>query len=335
MRSMRKPIGIGMAVVAALPFTALVRGQERPDGQPAKENAAAAPAAPDAAPGDDGSPRGRAEAQAREAEARKEQALQQRDRERDREQAALQRKEAERRAMMERDVAAQRAAQAADALRQRRRHLGEKLGRADVSAQQLRQTVLNLEAQREALELDDAGAHARRQALEKAINAAAARAEDSAASDPAVAELKALVKVREAQVARMAELRKAGAVPEAEIDNAQAQLAEARASLAQREREAATARGGDSLAIWNRELVELTVAQAERSARLAYINERLKLLKDSMDEVDELDQAEQNLRHERAAAEAARDWAEQQQRQLIYWDDAAMQIRRHEAEQPR
>lgn len=93
-------------------------------------------------------------------------------------------------------------------------------GRTDVSADGLRKLVQALEEQRESLELDEAGAQARKAALEDALKAAAQNTIKSVDGDAAVKELRAVVDMREAQLSRMTKLNDTGAATQGDKEAA-------------------------------------------------------------------------------------------------------------------
>ncbi len=212
-------------------------------------------------------------------------------------------------ARQERDDTLARLQQLRDAIR-------NVTGRTDVSADGLRKLVQTLEEQREALELDEAGRSAKR-ALEDALKAAAVGAANSADGDAAIKELQAVVDAREAQLNRLAKLAATGAVTQSEKEAAQADLAQARANLALRQREAALDHGGGEMAALNHDLVNLTVAEAERLARLEFIKRRLDKLRDATPLLDDLDGLQGRLQRDQNAADVASEKA-----RLAYWEAA-------------
>jgi len=182
-------------------------------------------------------------------------------------------------------------------------------GRTDVSADGLRKLVQTLEEQREALELDEAGAQARKAALEDALKAAAQNAAKSVEGDTALRELRKVVDMREAQLSRMVKLNQTGAAPQSDIEAAEAELAQAKVNLALRQHQAALDQGVDGMSALNRDLVNLTIAEAERMARLEFIKRRLDKLGEAMPLLDDLDGLQGRLQRDQAAADFAADKA--------------------------
>ncbi|MDB5175129.1 MAG: hypothetical protein JWN51_3902 [Phycisphaerales bacterium] len=174
-------------------------------------------------------------------------------------------------------------------------------GRADVSPEGLQKAASRLDEEMESLMLDEVGSKARVDALAKTIAEQTNRAKDIAKQDDAAAQLMAVVDVREKQLARVQQLYKSGAAPLAEVQQAEASLAEAKATAAERRRALVAASAGDGVAVWNHELLNLSIAEKERQARMAYIAERLKRLSESMPKLEQL----QNLREAVKAARIA------------------------------
>jgi hypothetical protein len=94
-------------------------------------------------------------------------------------------------------------------------------------------------------------------------------------SDPLAAELSKLVEVRQKQLDFLQQPFKVGAVGQQEVYAAEANLISARAELAA-DRQKAPGNGLiEALDAWNRQLLELDIAEAERRARLHSIKDRL------------------------------------------------------------
>lgn len=146
--------------------------------------------------------------------------------------------------------------------------------RAETSRVSLRKAASQMDEEAERLALEQAGADARQKALEIAIEQQAKRAEAAVQTDEVAAELQKVVDARTTQVKRMEQLQATGAIPNADVDGAMAALAEARARLAERRQHTAAAAGGAALADWNRELLNLSVANAERHAKLKFLEDR-------------------------------------------------------------
>ncbi|MDB5289007.1 MAG: hypothetical protein JWL69_248 [Phycisphaerales bacterium] len=196
-------------------------------------------------------------------------------------------------------------------LRKLQSQLRETTGRSDVSPEGLQKAASRLDEEMESMTLDEVGSKARADALAKTIAEQTDRAKVMAQGDDAAAELMAVVQVREKQLERMQQLYKTGAAPLGEVQQAEASLAEAKATVAERRRALVTGPAGDGVAVWNRELLNLTIAQKERQARMVYIEERLKRLSEAMPAVDQLQNLQEAVKAARAAVQGARAEFEQ------------------------
>lgn len=161
-------------------------------------------------------------------------------------------------------------------LMQLQAEIGKVTGRVDVSPEGIRAAVAQLQQQQEQLMLDEAGAQGRRAGLEQAIKEYSSAAVGRAQSDEAVKQLQSVLDIREAELKRKLQLQKVGAIAADEIAQAEAAVAQARADVADAKHRIAGDVGPNSaLDVWNRELMNLSIEQAERQARLDYIRSRL------------------------------------------------------------
>jgi chromosome segregation ATPase len=179
--------------------------------------------------------------------------------------------------------------------------------RAETSRSSLSKAASHLDEEVEALALEQAGADARQKALEAVIAQQAKRAEAAVQDDPVAAELQKVVDARAAQVKRTEQLQATGAVPNTDVDAVTAALAEARARLAERRQQTAAAAGGAALADWNRELLNLSVANAERHAKLKFLEGRRQGLPEALQLADELARYKDVMRDDRDRRNAKRD----------------------------
>lgn len=184
-------------------------------------------------------------------------------------------------------------------------------GRADVSPEGLQKAASRLDDELESLMLDEVGSRARADALARTIAEQTNRVKAVATDDDAIKELMAVVQVRDVQLQRAQALHKQGAAPATEVDQAQAALAEAKATMSERRRALAGGPTGDGLTAWNRELLNLTIAEKERQARISYIQTRLKALSEAMPKVEQLQNIREAMRAAMSAAERARMELEQ------------------------
>jgi chromosome segregation ATPase len=198
--------------------------------------------------------------------------------------------------------------QARDAAAELERKLHALTQRAETSRSSLSKAASHLDEEAEALALEQAGADARQQALEVVIAQQAKHAEAAVKDDPVAAELQKVVDARAAQSKRTEQLYKTGAVDAPNVDGAAAALAEARARLAERRQQSAAAAGGAALADWNRELLNLSVANAERHAKLKFLEDRRQGLAEALQIADGLSRFKDTMNNaERDRGLAKRD----------------------------
>ena len=160
----------------------------------------------------------------------------------------------------------------------------------DVSPATVRELLSSLQTQRESLSLDLVAKQARSEALTDQIARFSEQLAKKVDDDPVAKELEKVVEYQQKAMEQTQQQQKVGVVTSAEADKAVAELALARAKLMERKSLAAATAGGDTLAAWNKELMNLAVDQAELNARLKAINERLNRLTDAGDMLDRTEQ---------------------------------------------
>jgi hypothetical protein len=165
----------------------------------------------------------------------------------------------------------------------------------DVSPETIHQLLSSLQTQRESLSLDLVAKQARADALAEQVAKFSDRLAKKVQGDPVAQELEKVVELQQKSADQLQAQCKAGVVPQAEADKAIVELAEARAKLLERKSLAASTAGGDTLAAWNRELMNLSVDQAELNARLKAINDRLNRLAEAGDMLDHTEQLRAQL----------------------------------------
>ena len=199
---------------------------------------------------------------------------------------------------------------------QMREWLRKKTNRVDVSPQALAQAATKLEAVRDELLLDAAGAQARRKALSNAIAEQSNHAEAETVKDPVVSALAVVVKEHEDNVKRLEAQFKAATVSAADLSSARAALATAQANLAEKRREAAMAAGGDQLNLLTRELTQLSIAAAERDARLKFITSELQDLREATPALEKLEALDRRVRRAQRVVDDALAEADSAERAL-------------------
>jgi hypothetical protein len=151
----------------------------------------------------------------------------------------------------------------------------ELAGQSDLSRARIEDTIRDLEETRASLELRMAGAAARENALLQQIAKIAHNIQKSVQESDVAAELQKVVEIREKEVGRMLQRADEQIVSRHELEQAQEQLAHARAALAQYRESASESAGGALLAGLNKDLVDLNIESAEMGAELVGVQERL------------------------------------------------------------
>jgi len=203
---------------------------------------------------------------------------------------------------------------ALDSLTKSQQDLRALTHRLDVSPEALQKAAAHLDEQLETLELDEVGSAARRKATEAAIKQEMDRVEKHANDDPVAAELQNVVKAREAQLQRLREMFKAAVVSQAEVEATAASIAEAKAKLAERQQSAVGGIDGESVASLRRDLLNLSIVEQERQARMQYLKMQQQRLSQAMDSLAGIQERKYDVDRARARVERAQDWAERLQR---------------------
>ena len=201
-------------------------------------------------------------------------------------------------------------------LLQMRQQIRQQTGRAQASSDAIREDLAHLEEQRQELQLDMEAKAARMAALSENIAKLSAQVEQKVKDDAVAAELNKIVDARDKQVQRIQSQVKSGLATDAELSDAIAKLAEARARVLERHAEAAERAGADTVSDWNRELMSLSVDAAEIRARLESLSARLQKMQGVTDQLDELDAARQARDQAHAAMEQAQEQGRDLARQL-------------------
>jgi len=105
----------------------------------------------------------------------------------------------------------------------------------------------------------------------------------SVAEDAAVRQLQRVIEIRQKQLDQAKLANSKGMVSDSDVNGAEAALIEANAKLSQRQDEVVAAKIGDTVPAMSRELIEITVSQAESDAKLEYIAKRLEGLSQTME----------------------------------------------------
>ncbi|MGE5610227.1 MAG: hypothetical protein ACM359_13315 [Bacillota bacterium] len=167
-----------------------------------------------------------------------------------------------------------------DATESGRQELRKITGQTDVSPEALHAAMSKMDQERQALQIDLVAMEARRNALQRTIAEQSKDVMDRVQEDPIANELQTVVKVRTQQLEHLKAQFAAGTAPSSEVSAAAVALAEAKAKLLERQELVRTRAGGDMLAAWNRELLNLSIDRAEKTVRNDYIDKRLAAFRD-------------------------------------------------------
>jgi len=189
---------------------------------------------------------------------------------------------------------------------QQKDSLAQKSGLISASPESVRQLAERLQSERETMQLEEAGAKGRDTAIAEAIEKTTQRARSRADADEVSKQLEAVVAVRQKQLERVRQLQATGAVPNAEIEAAEAALATARAESAAA-RQKISGASTDLLEALNRELINLAIARMERQTKLQFIENRLKQLAPALAEASDLEMALHQFQHAQVQLDAALD----------------------------
>ena len=176
-----------------------------------------------------------------------------------------------------------------------RQSIREKTGRIDVERTSLERVANKLDQDLQTLELEQAGSHARIEAIEEAIAQQSKRVEKASVSDEVIAELQKVADARERQLKMVENERKTGAAPDAALQEAIAALAEARAKVAERRQVVFAGNGGDALTSLNRELMSLSISDRERRAKIFFLEAQLAKITPELSATRELEFQENML----------------------------------------
>ncbi len=145
----------------------------------------------------------------------------------------------------------------------------------DASIESVHAAMSKLTQEQQALAIELVGMEARKEALQKTIADQSNRMEARVKADPVCKELQKVVDARTEHLERVKKMVETGQAPISEISTATASLAEVRARLLEREELVASRAGGELLAAWNRELLNLSIDRAEKSAKATFIEDKL------------------------------------------------------------
>ena len=173
-----------------------------------------------------------------------------------------------------------RANAALQELRTRQRKLAERAAPYELSHRDISHDIGIWRHEKQEIELTMVALHARQEALGEQIASVAEQVEHRASDDPVLAELEKVVQVRARRLERAFALHQEGAAHDAEIGQAEEEVAMARAELAERRRNTAELAGGGLLASLNENLLGVSLELAEARARFQFLEQRLAIVAD-------------------------------------------------------
>ncbi len=145
----------------------------------------------------------------------------------------------------------------------------------NISFDTLQPIMQSLSQQRETLKLQAAGDQARLSAITAEIGEARLESKVKSADDPILTSLQKALEIRQKQLDRTAAMVSQGQASPADQDKADADVSEIRIRIAERQKELVTSTTGDLIPAFTKEAISLRIEEAERQAKLDYIQHRL------------------------------------------------------------
>jgi chromosome segregation ATPase len=174
--------------------------------------------------------------------------------------------------------------------------LRQRAGRTEVEPAALHQAAGALDAQAEALELDDIAAAARSSAISQTIEELQGKAQNAADGDAAVAQLQKAVQADQKTLQLLSDAHKMGSVADADVIAAEKNLAELQARLAMQRQSAFDASGGNEVTTLRSQLIDLRISQEELHAKLKFIHDQLNRLQECFNgETQAMEDAQRDL----------------------------------------
>lgn len=170
----------------------------------------------------------------------------------------------------------------------------EASGASFSSVDALHEQINRIEQERFGIELDRASREAKRVALAEHIAHMSEQMQKQSAADPVVRELQEIVSTREKRLADTRKRFEAGAASAAEVDEATAQLAQARAEFLDRKANAASLQS-NVLNELNQELLRASIDSVEAETRAKLLQEKLTRLEQGLDFADRLEAIQDEL----------------------------------------
>jgi hypothetical protein len=150
--------------------------------------------------------------------------------------------------------------------------------KSGLSPENVAPILLGLERDRFALAIEVELKSARRASIAELVAKQTAAAQKRAHADDVVAHLQRIAQVRRDMLAAQQDARKANAVSQNDLHNAEAEADEAEIRLALRKEELAKSEGGTEIDKLNRQLLETSVGVSQDQLRLELLKQRLDVL---------------------------------------------------------
>ena len=179
--------------------------------------------------------------------------------------------------------------------------IGAVTRQADTSSEAVRAAMSKLDQECQTLAVDLVGIEARHEALQKTIADQSKRMEDRVQVDPICQELQKVVAARTENLEQAKKMVQAAVASSTDLSTAVVALAEVKAKFLERQEVVAARSGGDLLAAWNRELLNLSIDKAEKSAKAKFIDKQLDSYRDAgaiLRNIDKLHDAHSKLDRE-------------------------------------
>jgi chromosome segregation ATPase len=189
--------------------------------------------------------------------------------------------------------------------------LRDRIHRTEISPPVIHAAAATFDDQIESLELQAASNSARHDAIAKAIRQTANGAVASADNDVLVGELRNVIDARKKQVDFVHKQFDAGLATSADVTKAEAEFSNAQADFESHRQGVIVAASGDAIAALNKELIDVQIAQADNSAKLQFLRQRLDQIASGFSELDSLEQAQaQKLEAEKELDECRQELRE-------------------------
>jgi hypothetical protein len=163
-------------------------------------------------------------------------------------------------------------------------------GRLDISTDTLQKAAEKLDDQIDDAKLQVDALGARKTAIADEMEAVMKKGQDAVDKDPVVVELLKVVDVRQKEVDRDVQMVAAATMSRSDLDQASAALADAKAQVELQREHAAAGAGGDAMVGLQKELIDVTIDEAEQSVRLDELEKRRAHLEQAIDLANTLDQ---------------------------------------------